>query len=65
MEPNRLLVKGSLASIYGYLLYLSITCPCKKVLCCHMNHFFVAMGLATIIVGLETRFKKCDKFVPQ
>jgi hypothetical protein len=52
MAPNRekqLLVTGLLA----YATYITYICPCRKLLSCHLPHYFGSVGIATAIVLAE------------
>jgi hypothetical protein len=36
-----------------YATYITIKCPCRKTLSCHLPHFFGSVGLAAGLVYLE------------
>ena len=36
-----------------YATYITVKCPCRKTLSCHLPHFFGSVGLAAGLVYLE------------
>lgn len=46
--PQKLLVSGLLA----YATYITVTCPCDRLLSCHWPHFLGALGGAVALAFL-------------
>jgi len=41
------------AALLLYALYITVKCPCKKTLSCHLPHFYGSTGLAALLVFVE------------
>jgi hypothetical protein len=41
------------AALLGYATYITVKCPCRKTLSCHLPHFFLSVGVATALVYSE------------
>jgi hypothetical protein len=46
MRYDKVIVTGLL----GYATLITIKCPCRKLLSCHLKHFFLTTALAQAIV---------------
>jgi len=40
-------------ALMAYATWLSYKCPCKRTLSCHLNEFFLTVGVATSLVAYE------------
>jgi len=38
------------AALLAYATFITMKCPCAKVNGCHMGHYFLSVGGATVIV---------------
>jgi hypothetical protein len=47
------IMKGISALAIGYLLYITISCPCKELYSCHCYRFWIAMGIIALIYIVE------------
>ena len=41
------------SALLGYATYITVKCPCKKTLSCHLPHFFWSVGAAAALVIYE------------
>jgi len=53
---QKIIAGGSLA----FMLYLVLMCPCKRLLCCHLGSFYIALALLMAVVLSENGFKVVD-----
>jgi hypothetical protein len=47
--PN-FLYKAISGSAFIFLAWLTIQCPCSRLLCCHLGTFWVALAVAVSVV---------------
>ncbi len=48
-------------SILGFMLWLTLQCPCKRLLCCHLGTFWISLVALIAIVLYENGFKLIDE----
>lgn len=41
------------SALVAYATYITVICPCRTTLSCHLPHFYVSVGLATFLVAIE------------
>ena len=37
-------------TLLAYATYITATCPCRKINGCHYNHYFLSVGLASLLI---------------
>ena len=47
-------------SILGFIMWLTLQCPCKRLLCCHLGTFWLALAALIGIVLWENGLKLID-----
>lgn len=45
--------QGVVSVLLLYATYITVKCPCKKTLSCHLPHFYLSVGAATALVTYE------------
>lgn len=55
MRHDKVIVTGLL----GYATLITVSCPCRKLLSCHLEHFFVTTALAQAIVLYYNAIAPC------
>jgi len=43
-----------------FIFYLVIQCPCKRILCCHLPQFWIALFVILAVVFLDNGFRFHD-----
>lgn len=46
--------------ILAFMMWLTLQCPCKRLLCCHLGTFWIALLSLIGIVFYENGFKIID-----
>lgn len=56
MGPDRL-IQGIMVFVLIYMLYLTITCPCRRLLSCHTTQTKICLTIIFTIVLYENFIK--------
>ena len=48
-------------SAFMFLAFLTIQCPCQRLLCCHLGTFWIGLSVALGVVFYENGIKIIDK----
>ena len=57
----RVIISKILASVVLlYMLWLTVCCPCDRLLCCHLGRFWIALVVLVAVVFFENGFKAVD-----
>ena len=51
--PRSMRCQRIVSALMAYATYITVVCPCKKTLSCHLPHFFGAVGLSALLVARE------------
>lgn len=46
-------MKALITALLAYATYITVTCPCRKCLSCHLPHFYLSTGTALALVYYE------------
>ena len=60
MKLNCVAWKVIIALPLLYLLFLTLFCPCKRVLCCHLWETWLAVGVLILVILAANNFKLID-----
>lgn len=58
--PASLFAKSLVIAPLLYAVYLTLQCPCARVLCCHLGAFWLVMGAAALAVLVQNSFRLID-----
>lgn len=47
-------------TILGSMMWLTLQCPCKRLLCCHLGTFWALVASLLAVVFYENGFKMID-----
>ena len=56
--PREMRSQFAVSALMAYATYITVVCPCRKTLSCHLNEFFGAVGAASLLVVYENYVPK-------